>query len=247
MLSQDERVAHPGDLVTLGEQRERAREVLADRYANGVLDLDAYEVRIDTVERAQDIATIESTIADLRPPGVVEADPGTAVARRLGSMEVVPRDQAREKDRLVSILGQVNRKGSWDVPRRLKVTAVLADVELDLREARLADGVTEIHVTSIMAQVTIIAPPGLRVVMEGGSVLGEFDGTDTGAREGSGPTVRVTGTAFLGEVELKERVVGESGWQAFWRRRRERKKKRRKALRGRRQRQLRRGSHDSDD
>ena len=78
-------------------------------------------------------------------------------------------------------------------------------------------------------------------------MLGEFDGTDMGTRDGSGPMVRVTGTAVLGEVELKERVAGESGWQAFWRRRRERRKKRRRALRGRGRRQLRRGDDDSND
>lgn len=245
-VSQDGGVA---DLVTLAEERERARQVLADRYAEGILDLDAYEARIDAVERAEDLATVKTTIADLRPEPPDPAEPVTALARRVGSVEVVPRDRVRRSDRVVSILGSARRKGTWDVPRRLKVTAILADVDLDLREARLAAGVTEIHVTSVLAEVTIIAPPDIRVVMDGNTVLGEFEGEDGGPTDGDAPVVRVTGTAVLGEVELKERIAGESGWQAFWRRRRERKRKRRRALReGRRRRSaLPRADDDSDD
>ena len=175
VVSQDDAVANRGDLVILAEQREHARQLLANRYAEGILDLDAYEVRIDTVERAEDLATIRSTVTDLRPeePDTVrDSTPPTALARRVGSVEVVPRDQVRQSGRVLSIIGSVRRKGTWDVPRELSVTAILADVDLDLREARLAEGVTEIRVISILADVTIIAPPGLRVVMDGKHPVG---------------------------------------------------------------------------
>ncbi len=234
-------MAPHGDLVTLAERKDTARQVLADRYAEGILELDAYEVRIDAVERATDLDTVESTIADLRPD---EPEPSTALARRVGSVEIVPREQVRTRESVVSVLGSVRRKGSWEVPRRLKVTAVLADVDLDLREARLADGVTEIRVTSILAEVTIIAPPQVRVIMDGGAVLGEFEGTHTGPADGDGPVVRITGTAVLGEVQLKERIAGESGWQAFWRRRRERKRKRLRDAKHGGRRRLRSGRRD---
>lgn len=212
----------------LARRQEHARALLATRYADGDLDLEAYEARIEIVERAEDLASIERTIADLRPN---EFSPDPAPPQSLvpvPSLSIVAEAQLREEDQVSAILGTASRTGAWDLPKRLTVNAVAGEVNLDLRAARIGPGVTEIVVNAVLAEVTVTVPPGLRVAVEGTAILAEFSQA-VGDRDVTGdePLLRVRGTAVLAEVSVRERLRGESGWQSFWRRRRERRRRRR--------------------
>ncbi len=222
-------------LQVLSRRQEHARSLLATRFAEGDLDLESYETRIEVVERAQDLASIDTAIADLRPPDFPQDAESTPSLVPVPSMGVLAEDQLVADDQVTAILGTATRDGAWDMPRRLSVRAVAGEVNLDLRGARLGPGVTEIAVTAFLAEVTITVPPGLRVAVEGTSILAEFSDA-LGEREptSEGPLLRVRGTAVVAEVSVRERLRGESGWQAFWRRRRERRRRRRELSQARR-------------
>jgi cell wall-active antibiotic response 4TMS protein YvqF len=97
------------------------------------------------------------------------------------------------------------RAGDWILPRLFRAVSFWGDVKIDLTSARLGEGVSRIELVVIMGNVTVLVPPDVRVECDGDAVIGSFDvqGTKWSAPAPGAPTVHVTGTAFLGSVEVK--------------------------------------------
>ncbi len=112
-------------------------------------------------------------------------------------------------------LGNVVRGGTMVVPARLELRAVLGNIELDLRGASFGPR-TEISIRSVMGNVEIVLPDGLRVESDGEGVLGSFESHILPGSQpmvGTAPTVRLTGRAILGNVEVSSapRLPGVDG------------------------------------
>lgn len=109
----------------------------------------------------------------------------------------------QDVQRLWAVLGECERRGTWQVPAQLTVTALLGEIRLDLREAQLSAGVTTIEVRGLFAEVRIIVPDGYRVECAGSAILGEFADRDAGPTRpapAGAPLIRVVGAAVLSEV-----------------------------------------------
>ena len=107
---------------------------------------------------------------------------------------------------VVSFLSSNERAGRWELPRHFRALAVLGNVELDLREAEIALGVSVIEAVAVMGNIEITVPPDVAVESEGDSLLGSFvvkyakgvtAGTATGYKK-----LRITGTAYAASVEV---------------------------------------------
>ncbi len=121
-------------------------------------------------------------------------EPGVGPPARL------PRQDVQQ---LWAVLGESTRRGHWQVPAHLMVTAILGESRLDLREAQLTAAETTIEVRGLLAEVRIIVPDGYRVECAGSAILGEFDERDsapTRPAPAGAPLIRVTGAAVLSEV-----------------------------------------------
>ncbi len=73
----------------------------------------------------------------------------------------------REGQRVLSILSGIQRQGTWRVPKKLRVVAVMGGIDLDFREAEFGPGVTEVNATMVMGAIAIIVPPHLAVECDG--------------------------------------------------------------------------------
>jgi Cell wall-active antibiotics response 4TMS YvqF len=123
--------------------------------------------------------------------------------------ELVP-----ERRGMVTFLSSVRREGDWIVPRLLRVVSFMGNAELDLTRALLASGTSQIEVKCVLGSITIIVPPDLRLECEVDAVLGSAEvvrGAPS-ATTPDAPTVRVTGTSFLGSVEVKIVDPDAPGW-----------------------------------
>ena len=60
---------------------------------------------------------------------------------------------------MLSILSGAQRRGTWSVPKNLRVIAVMGGVDLDFRDAEFGPGVTEVNVTAVMGGIAIVVPP----------------------------------------------------------------------------------------
>ncbi len=86
----------------------------------------------------------------------------------------------------------------------------MSGIDLDFRDAVFGPGVSEVHVTSLMAGVAIIVPPHLQVACEGASIMGVFEGMDQGTRQWDpeAPLLRITGSAIMSALEIATRSPG---------------------------------------
>jgi hypothetical protein len=124
---------------------------------------------------------------------------------------VVPSTEVRERAGILAVLSSQERRGSWDVPRYLRIACVMGSTELDLREARIAEGESVIEVFCLLGSVELLVPPGVFVEVDGDALGGEFsNATDPTIQPPPGaPRIRVTGSACLGSVECEARLAGE--------------------------------------
>lgn len=88
----------------------------------------------------------------------------------------------------------------------------MGNVELDLTQARMGEGTSEIDIRCIFANVEITAPPDIRILCDGEGLMGQFEVSRIGEippLSDSAPTVRVTGNAYFGSVTVK--IMGHVG------------------------------------
>lgn len=204
-------------LVALRRRREQVIEALCDSYAEDLFGVDEFERRLDLAHRATDLEALEELVADIECP---DAEPASA------STALVPIERAERKS-MVAILGGASRKGEWTPPQRLNVYSILGGAELDLREAHLPPGVTEIKIYTIMGGTEVIVPPNLAVECDGIAVLGGFETLERSPRtpDPDIPRLKISGLCLMGGLEITTRLPGESARQARRRLKKERKAK----------------------
>ncbi len=212
------------DLVELAQTRERAGALLQRRFTEGIIDLDAYDHRVGIVETAATVEEIQAVIADLRPDDGAE----TALVRA-GNPHALALGEVEDHGSIRSIFGSVKRSGAWSVPRHLAVRSVFASGRLDLRQAQLPPEGAVIEVNLVFADLEVLVPPGMRVTVEAEAILAEVGDAEMLDVDPEVPPLRVIGRAIMSNLEVKERLPGESGWGAFWRRRRARRLERARA------------------
>jgi len=195
-------------LVALRARREVVINALSTHFANDALDVDEFEQRVDLAHRATAVAELDRLLTDLEPAAdepsrslVSQADTQAAIETRV-----------HKAKRVLTILSSTQRKGTWRVPKELRVVTVMGAVELDFREAEFGPGVTEVKVTSVMGAIAIVVPPHLQVECDGVGILGHFEGLDRGAgeRDPDVPLLRITGVAVMGALEISTRLPRET-------------------------------------
>ncbi|MEZ4359202.1 MAG: LiaF-related protein [Kofleriaceae bacterium] len=188
------------------ELRERRPQVIAAlslAFSRGELEVDELERRLELVHQAATERELE-----LASPTALVAAPAQA-ALTFSARPV--------RQTLTAVMGGVHRAGPWTVPSKLKLFCVMGGVSLDLRDADLAPGETELSITCLMGGVEIIAPPHVRVELAGSAILGGFEQAHPGADALSveqTAIVRITGVAIAGGVSVETRRAGESARQA---------------------------------
>ncbi|HWC74812.1 MAG TPA: DUF1707 domain-containing protein [Gemmatimonadales bacterium] len=160
--------------------RERVIELLTQHFANDELTEAQLEARLKDVYAARTAADLDAVVAALPASGLVPAQ--------------------RTDTRISAMFSGQERKLAGIVPRQLTLNARMGYVELDLRDATFAPGVTTIDVHSFMGYVEIRLPEGIRVESHGRALFGYF--AVKGLDEESDSVVRITGRAVFGYTEV---------------------------------------------
>jgi hypothetical protein len=207
-----------GALVALRERREQVIAVLTEQFSRDTFELDELERRLDLAHRADSIAALDTLVVDLDVAASTTALAAPAVDD--ATLATWPR-----RKRLTAILGGFEKRGAWTCPRHVSVTAVMGGAEVDLREAEMAPGVTEMNVIAIMGGVELIVPPWLSVEVDATAILGGFEELHRAPTtpEPGRRVLRITGVAIMGGVSIETRLPGESRREAKRRTKREAK------------------------
>ncbi len=163
--------------------------------------------RPPTRDRARNLAASASVRYSVTPSDRLPA------AARIHP-EVIPTELVPDRRGVVSCLSSVTRSGDWILPRLFRTVTILGNVELDLTRARIGPGTSQIEVVAVMGSIEIIVPPDLRIECDGDPLMGSFEmkGDVRGTSSPDAPLVRITGTAFVGSVEVKVVDPNAPGW-----------------------------------
>ncbi|MER7709386.1 DUF1707 domain-containing protein [Streptomyces werraensis] len=199
------------DLRASDADRERVAEVLRDALAEGRLDMEEFEERLDATYQARTYGELAPLTRDLPASGTAVApsvsltkDPATGGG---WADRIVGGDESGTSTWAVAVMSGFQRKGRWTAPRRFNCFAFWGGGEIDLREANFADREVVVNAIAIMGGVDVIVPPGVEVVVRGVGIMGGFDHREEGVPpEPGAPRVIVTGLAFWGGVGVQRKL-----------------------------------------
>jgi hypothetical protein len=220
----------------LTQTRQVTIDALCEHFANDAMTVEEFERRVDTAHTAATVDELRELLRDL-PGGGLPAVVGEGAGRGAGQGYALARPgDVRDSGYSVAILGGSRRVGRWSPARSNAAIAFCGGVELDFREAVMPPGVTEVKIFAMWGGVEVIVPPGMNVECHGVGIMGGFDhAPETAtAADPTAPTLRITGVAIMGGVDVTVRHLGESGRDARRRRRQERRERARELRRDRR-------------
>ncbi|TQE27180.1 DUF1707 and DUF2154 domain-containing protein [Streptomyces ipomoeae] len=227
------------DLRASDADRERVAEQLRDALAEGRLDMEEFEERLEATYKSRTYGELAPITRDL--PGAGAVAPPSVVPSPSVSLVKRPEGNASWPERIVggegtstwgvAVMSGFERKGRWTVPKRFDCFAFWGGGELDLRDAYFAEREVTINCVAIMGGVNVIVPPGVEVVVRGIGIMGGFDHSEEGVPGDPGaPRVIITGFAFWGGVGV-ERKMPKAERQRLKEARRQERLERREARR----------------
>lgn len=169
-------------------ERMQLAQLLTDAAAQGRLQMDEYEERLAKAYAATTYGELARLSADL---------PDLATTTGKGG----PHKPA-PSTLLLAILSGFERRGRWNVPKRLTAFALFGGGVIDLRYADFTAPEVEIHSYSIFGGQTILVPPEVKVDTRGHGVMGTFDHIGEQGSPGA-PHVTVSGFSLWGSVAIK--------------------------------------------
>ncbi|WP_031087849.1 DUF1707 SHOCT-like domain-containing protein [Streptomyces sp. NRRL WC-3549] len=190
-------------------ERERIAETLREAVAEGRLEMDEFEQRLDAAYKARTHGELEPLIDDLPVPGGAVA-PVRAGSSVPAGRSVASADWSQRIGGPATSTGGFafwsgfSRKGRWTVGRVFNAFVMWGGGEIDLREACFEDREVVIRCYAIMGGIQVKVSPDVHLQVNGVGVMGGFDeqskDADFGAPAPDAPRVRVTGLALMGGV-----------------------------------------------
>ena len=172
--------------------RIQVAQLLTDAAAQGRLEMSDYEDRLAKAYAAQTYDELDRLSADL--PGA-----SSVALRSHGGVRPAP------STLLLAIMSGFERRGRWNVPRRMTSLALFGGGVIDLRYADFTSHDVEIRSYSVFGGQTILVPPEVNVRVCGHAVMGAFDhvGDEQGAP--GAPDVTIRGFSLWGSVGIKRK------------------------------------------
>lgn len=172
--------------------RIQIAQLLAYAAEQGRLQLKDYEDRLAKAYAATTYQELDRLRADL-PDSVVNP-------RRGGKPNPAP------STLLLALMSGFERRGRWNVPKKLTTVTFWGSGVLDLRYADFTSTEVEIHAYSIMGMQNILLPPEVNVEICGHGVMGAFDRKVLGEGTPGAPTVKISGFSLWGGVRIKRKA-----------------------------------------
>jgi len=172
------------DLRASDADRDRVLAVLTEAAADGRLSHDEFSERMSRAVSAKTLGDLAGLTADLAGAPVVHVDAGRVIS---------------------GIFAPARRGGRWVVPDTLLVTAVRSTVEVDFRQALLQDSRVRVNVNTVMGNVYLYVPDGIRVDVSGHALLGRraLGRNAVTAAEADAPVIDVHAIVLGGKLVVR--------------------------------------------
>src|ERR1700741_5176837 len=172
--------------------RIQIAQLLAYAAEQGRLQLKDYEDRLTRAYAATTYDELDELRSDL---------PGSVLSPRRGG-----KTNPAPSTLLLALLSGFERRGRWNVPKKLTTFTLWGSGVLDLRYADFTSTEVEIHAVSIMGVQNILLPPEVNVEIHGHGGMGGFDQSVRGQGTPGAPKVNIHGFSFWGGVGIKRKA-----------------------------------------
>ena len=202
----------PAQMRISDADRHKVSEILRDAAAEGRIDFEELDERLEATYAAKVYADLVPITLDL--PGVqgprVPATPPAHPGQQPGPAVPLPDWQSS-----IAVMWGTERKGVWELPPTHTAFAMMGSVELDLRQARFTARESIIYANVVMGSVEIAVNAHTHVIIDGHGVMGDFSLSRERVAPQitpNSPVVRVKGIALMGAVNvIRKRMPGEPG------------------------------------
>jgi Domain of unknown function (DUF1707) len=172
--------------------RIQIAQLLAYAAEQGRLQMKDYEDRLTRAYAATTYEELDQLRADL---------PGSPIDLRRG---VKP--NPAPSTLLLALLSGFERRGRWNVPKKLTTFTLWGSGVVDLRYADFTSTEVDIHAMSIMGVQRILLPPEVNVEIHGRGVMGNFDHDVLNQGTPGAPKVNIRGFSLWGAVGIKRKA-----------------------------------------
>ncbi|MBB4934678.1 hypothetical protein F4561_005498 [Lipingzhangella halophila] len=182
--------------------RDRIAHLLSDALIEGRLSQEEHADRIEAVYAAKTMDDLAELTQDL-PSGGPERE-----VQRMGPVAACASDQALldttvGSENIIAILGVAERRSRWLVEPRTNASAAFGSIELDLREAVLAQRDVTVQCALFCGGVRLVLPQGVRVTADSAALQRSISLGDYVAPAYDGaPTVHLTGVSVISGIEV---------------------------------------------
>lgn len=174
--------------------RIQIAQLLAYAAEQGRLQPKDYEDRLTRAYAATTYEELDQLRADL---------PGTPIGPRRGG-----KPNPAPSTLLLALMSGFERRGRWNVPKKLTMFTLWGSGVVDLRYADFTSTEVDIHAMSIMGMQNILLPPEVNVEVHGRGLMGNFDHKSLGQGTPGAPTVKIRGFSLWGGVGIKRKARG---------------------------------------
>jgi len=172
--------------------RIQVAQLLAYAVEQGRLQLNDYEDRLTKAYAATTYQELDQLREDL---------PDAPISPRRGG-----KTNPAPSTLLLAMLSGFERRGRWNVPKKLTTFTFCGSGVLDLRYADFTSTEVEIRAVSIMGGQNILLPPEVNVEIDGHGVMGGFDREILGNGTPGAPKVKIRGFSLWGGVSIKRKA-----------------------------------------
>ena len=172
--------------------RIQVAQLLAYAVEQGRLQLNDYEDRLTKAYAATTYQELDQLREDL---------PDAPISPRRGG-----KTNPAPSTLLLAMLSGFERRGRWNVPKKLTTFTFCGSGVLDLRYADFTSTEVEIRAVSIMGGQNILLPPEVNVEIDGHGVMGGFDRQILGNGTPGAPKVKIRGFSLWGDVSIKRKA-----------------------------------------
>lgn len=202
----------PAQLRISDADRHKVAEILREAAGEGRIDLGELDDRLEATYAARTYADLVPITADLPVVGR-PTTPATQPQARGPQLPAVRHDST------FSVLGGASRKGVWELGESHTAFAMMAGIDLDLRQARFTSRETVIHANAIWAGIDITVNEFTHVVVDGVGIMGGFDHARDKVEPQLGPdspVVRIKGFALMAGVTVQRKPMPSKS-KGLWR------------------------------
>jgi hypothetical protein len=194
--------------------REETVDQLIMNYGHGKLSREAFERRLDEALDTKSHDKLLELTRDLD----LQVDRQFAQQKKaeLGiRVEPVPAGGTEEPEYMVNVFGGTTRKGTWHVPRMIRIVNVFGATDLDFTNATFSAQTTYITTFCLFGGIDVRVREGLRTVSRAVCIFGGVDNRGPSTSDANAPVIVVEGFVLFGGIDIKLKKTPKQHLQEF--------------------------------